>query len=52
LQAGKCHETQSQWREAIQLYAQLLREHPQTDHTAEAAQRLRVAQQRSSARQE
>jgi TolA-binding protein len=52
LQAGKCHETQSQWREAIQLYAQLLREHPRTDHTDEAAQRLRVAQQRSSARQE
>lgn len=48
LQAGKCHETQGHWLEAIQLYAQVMKDFPQTDFTAEAAQRLRVAEQRAS----
>lgn len=48
LQAGKCHETQGHWREAIGLYAQVLKEHPQEKMAAEASQRLRVAQQRAA----
>ncbi len=45
LQAGKCHEQTDEWREAVKLYTQLLRDYPDTNYAAEASQRLRVAQQ-------
>jgi TolA-binding protein len=44
LQAGKCHEQSGDWREAVKLYTQLLRDYPETPHAADASQRLRVAQ--------
>ena len=44
LQAGKCHEQSGDWREAVKLYTQLLRDYPETSHAADASQRLRVAQ--------
>ncbi|MCB9941360.1 MAG: tetratricopeptide repeat protein [Planctomycetaceae bacterium] len=44
LQAGKCHEQTNEWREAVKLYTQLLRDYPETPHAADASQRLRVAQ--------
>ena len=44
LQAGKCHEQSGEWREAVTLYTQLLRDYPETTYAAEASQRLRVAQ--------
>jgi TolA-binding protein len=48
LQAGKCHETQGHYAEAIQLYAQLLKDHAKTAYAQEASQRLRVAEQRAA----
>nr|MBC8356609.1 tetratricopeptide repeat protein [Planctomycetota bacterium] len=48
LQAGKCHEQTGQWREAVKLYTQLLREYPTTEYAADASQRLRVAQKSAS----
>lgn len=44
LQAGKCHEQSGEWREAVKLYTQLLRDYPETTHATDASQRLRVAQ--------
>lgn len=49
LQAGKCHEAQGQYREAIGLYAQLLKDYSQTTFAQDASTRLRVAEQRASA---
>ena len=48
LQAGKCHEAKGRYRDARQMYAQLLKQHAQTSFAAEASQRLRVAQQRAA----
>ena len=42
LQAGKCYEKLGNWREAIELYARILKEHPQATVTEEASQRLRM----------
>lgn len=46
LQAGKCHEAQGAWQKAIELYAQLLQQFPDTKHADEAAQRLRAVRAR------
>lgn len=48
LQAGKCHEAKGRYRDAMQMYAQLLKQHAQTSFATEASQRLRVAQQRAA----
>ncbi|MCO6457168.1 MAG: tetratricopeptide repeat protein [Pirellulaceae bacterium] len=48
LQAGKCHECQANWNEAVKLYAQLLKDYPDTRFAAEASRRLPNAKQRSS----
>jgi TolA-binding protein len=48
LQAGKCHESQGHWSDAIGLYAQVLKQHPETTFAPDAAQRLRVAEQRAA----
>jgi TolA-binding protein len=48
LQAGKCHEAKGTYRDAIGLYAQLLKQYPQTTFAQEASQRMRVAQQRAT----
>jgi len=45
LQAGKCHELQGQWEQAISLYNELKTKFPTTASVEEADQRLRVAQQ-------
>ena len=42
LQAGKCYEKLGNWRDAIELYARILKEYPQTTVTEEASQRLRM----------
>ncbi len=46
LQAGKCHEMQAEWKEAVELYAQLLRDFGDTNVNQEASRRLRVARER------
>ncbi|MBW3596674.1 MAG: tetratricopeptide repeat protein [Planctomycetes bacterium] len=48
LQAGKCREMRNELRDAVQLYAHVLKDFPDTPFTEEAAQRLRAAQQRLS----
>lgn len=48
LQAGKCHEAQGEYAEAIGLYAQLLKDYSQTTFAQDASQRMRVAQQRAT----
>ncbi len=47
LQAGKCHEMLGRWKEAINLYSQILKDYQETDYSEEASRRLRVAQQRA-----
>ncbi len=47
LQAGKCHEMLGQWKDAINLYSQIIKDYQETDYFDEASRRLRVAQQRS-----
>jgi TolA-binding protein len=49
LQAGKSHELLGEWKEAVKLYAQLLQEHAETKYAEEAARRLGVAQQQTTA---
>lgn len=48
LQAGKCHECQANWNEAVKLYAQLLKDYPETRFAEEASRRLPNAKQQSS----
>ncbi len=48
LQSGKCHEMQGDFRQAVTLYAQLLKDFPDTPFAEEASQRLRVAQKRAA----
>lgn len=48
LQAGKCHEAKGDWKQAVQLYAQLLKDFPDTTFTEEASRRLRAAQDRAT----
>ncbi len=48
LQTGKCHEMKGQWNQAVEIYAQLLKQFPETECSDEASQRLRVAQQRAT----
>ena len=43
LQAGKCYEMQSNWHESVKLYAQLLKDYPETRFQQEASRRLRKA---------
>ena len=43
LQAGKCHELQLDPKAAIQLYARLLKQYPDTPFRDEASRRLRLA---------
>jgi TolA-binding protein len=49
LQAGKCYESKGDAKQAIKLYAQLLKDYPETEFTDEAARRLRVGSERASA---
>ena len=48
LQAGKCHESLSQWQQAMELYARLLKQFPDTTFTEEATRRLEVVEQRAT----
>jgi len=48
LQAGKCHELLTEWRQAAELYVRLLQKYPETTFTEEATRRLRVAEQRAA----
>jgi TolA-binding protein len=41
LQAGKCHELKGEWKEAVGLYAQLLKQYPHTEFAEDAALRLK-----------
>jgi len=45
LQAGKCHESLGEWKQAAELYARLIRVYPNTEFTIDAQSRLRVAEQ-------
>ncbi len=46
LQAGKCHEALSQWREAVETYERLLKNDPMGEFSAEATSRSADAQAR------
>jgi TolA-binding protein len=46
LQAGKCREALSQWREAVETYERLLKNDPMGEFSAEAASRSAAAQAR------
>lgn len=48
LQSGKCHEMLGDFRQAVTLYAQVLKDFPDTPFAEEASQRLRVAQKRAA----
>ena len=43
LQAAKCREMQGNWNEAVKLYAQLLKDYPNTRFHEESSRRLRQA---------
>ncbi len=45
LQAAKCHEALGEWPQAVELYARLLKNYPQTTFAEEATRRLQSAQQ-------
>lgn len=47
LQAAKCDEQRSQWKEAIATYERLLREFPKVSYAAEAKERLEAARKRN-----
>lgn len=47
LQAGKCDEQQTQWKEAADTYALLLKSFPESVHAAEARKRQEAARQRA-----
>jgi TolA-binding protein len=47
LQAGKCYEAKGDWKQAVNLYAQLLKDYPNTTFTEEASGRLRDARDRT-----
>lgn len=47
LQAGKCHEKQQEWPEAITLYSRLLNDYPEKPFSSEAQKRLAIAQQQT-----
>jgi TolA-binding protein len=44
LQAAKCHEALGEWPQAVELYARLLKNYPQTTFAEEATRRLQSAQ--------
>lgn len=46
LQSGKCHERMNQPKHAVTLYAQLLKELPDSEYADEASRRMNVARQR------
>ncbi|MEC9117305.1 MAG: tetratricopeptide repeat protein, partial [Planctomycetota bacterium] len=46
LQSGKCHERMNQPQHAVTMYAQLLRELPDSEYADEASRRMSVARQR------
>ncbi|MFH1265595.1 MAG: tetratricopeptide repeat protein, partial [Planctomycetota bacterium] len=48
-QAAKCHEMLGEWKQAVDEYARLLADYPDTSFTKEATQRLRAARQRLAA---
>jgi TolA-binding protein len=48
LQSGKCRELRGEFPEAVKLYAQLLKDYPDTPFSEEASQRLRAAQKRTA----
>ena len=47
LEAGKCHEENGQWQQAIELYDRILAEFPNTTHVDKAKQRRTVAAARA-----
>jgi len=48
-QAAKCHEMLGEWKQAVDEYARLLADYPDTSFTKEATERLRAARQRLAA---
>ncbi|HEX5442704.1 MAG TPA: tetratricopeptide repeat protein [Pirellulales bacterium] len=50
LQAGKCHEHLGEWQPAVELYARLLKNYPETDFAQDASERLKTAQARAQAK--
>lgn len=49
LQAAKCHEKLGEWKEAVDQYARLRSDYPDTSFAAEAQDRLQVARRRLAA---
>lgn len=50
LQAGKCHERLGEWQPAVELYARLLKNFPETEFAQDASERLKTAQTRAQAK--
>lgn len=48
LQAGKCHELQGEWRQAIAVYSELKKKYAQSSSLEEATRRMNVARQRAA----
>lgn len=48
LQAGKCHEFLGEWKEATEVYRQLVEKYSSTTSAKEGANRLRIAQQEAA----
>ena len=46
LQAGKCHEVRGEWKSAIELYSQILKDYPNNTFADQASARLREARVR------
>jgi TolA-binding protein len=50
LQAGKCHELLSEWKQAAEVYARVVNRYGDTSFAKEAAPRLQAAKQRAEGR--
>jgi TolA-binding protein len=47
LQAGKCSEALGQWKQAVETYQRLLKDFAESELAGDAAQRLKIAQERA-----
>jgi len=48
LQIGKCYEMKGEWRQAVERYAQLLKQYSETAFAEDASRRLSVARERAT----
>lgn len=48
VQAGACHEALAEWKEAVQTYEAMLRDHPRSEYAPKARERLEVARKKAA----